>query len=60
MEKLKQYKYIIILVLVILGLAFYWFQLRPALTRKECASNPFKYIGTSGYERCLRQHGLNK
>ncbi len=36
MEKIKQYKYIILLVLVILGLSFYWFQLRPSKIRIDC------------------------
>ena len=37
MEKTKQYKYVILIVILILGLAFYWFELQPAQIRKECA-----------------------
>lgn len=37
MEKLKQYKYIILITLVILGFAFYWFQLRPMIIKKNCS-----------------------
>jgi hypothetical protein len=36
MEKIKQFKIIIILVLVVIGTSFYWFQLRPAQIRKSC------------------------
>lgn len=36
MEKLKQYKYIIFILLLVLGFVFYWFQLRPTQIRKEC------------------------
>lgn len=35
MEKLKQYKYIIILTLVILGFAFYWYLYRPEQIKKD-------------------------
>ena len=37
MEKIKEYKYVILIVLLIIGYAFYWLQIRPELTRKECA-----------------------
>ncbi len=36
MEKLKEYKLIIILVLVVLGGAFYWYEWRPSQIKKEC------------------------
>ena len=36
MEKLKQNKYIILVVLIILCLAFYWYELRPNIIKKEC------------------------
>ncbi|MEK7575673.1 MAG: hypothetical protein AAB491_01130 [Patescibacteria group bacterium] len=39
MEKLKEYKYIIILILLMLGFTFYWFQLRPSQIRKECSTH---------------------
>ena len=72
MEKLKQYKYIIVIALIILGGLFYWYSYRPAQIRKLCANGGI--IGTSGlskaiieatkvteteYTRCLRKHGLN-
>ncbi len=58
-------------ILIILGGAFYWFQLRPAQIRKECIKqypNAFNDSKDSfgnnnqktGYERCLRLHGLEK
>lgn len=37
MEKIKQYKYIIILTLIILGGVFYWFEFRPSNIRSSCA-----------------------
>jgi len=37
MEKFKKYKEIFIVAVVILGLAFYWFQLRPTMIKKECS-----------------------
>ena len=41
MEKLKQYKHIILLALLILGFVFYWFQLRPTNIRKECYKDTY-------------------
>lgn len=38
MEKIKQYKYIILIALIILGISFYWFQIRPSQIKKECSS----------------------
>ncbi len=36
MEKLKEYKYIILIGLIVLGIAFYWYALRPSQLKKEC------------------------
>ncbi len=43
MEKIKEFKYVIILILAILVCIFYWFQLRPSNIRKECK----KYVSES-------------
>lgn len=37
MEKIKKHKEIFIIALVILGIAFYWFQIRPTSIKKECS-----------------------
>jgi len=37
MQKLKQYWIIILLVILIIGVGFYWFQYRPYKARKDCA-----------------------
>lgn len=36
MEKIKEYKGIIIIVLILILGAFYWFQLRPTQIKKGC------------------------
>ncbi len=36
MEKIKQYKFIILIVILILGFAFYWFEWRPSSIKKDC------------------------
>ena len=64
MQKIKEYKGIIIISLVILGIAFYWYEWRPSEIRKRCAN----YAGDnfsigSGlvdnvYEDCVRRNGL--
>lgn len=64
MEKLKQYKYVILIGMAILGLAFYWFEWRPMQIRKECANWAIETINKNnagrGYvpvaERADRNH----
>jgi len=69
MEKLKEFKYIILIALVILGFAFYWFEWRPIQTNKECASWALNKAMTDAnsydqntyddyYKRCQREKGL--
>lgn len=36
MEKIKEYKGIIILILIVLAGAFYWYEWRPAQIREKC------------------------
>ena len=40
MEKLKQYKYIIGIVIVLVA-GFYWYDIRPSNIRKECNNSAF-------------------
>ena len=56
---------LIIIILAILGGAFYWFQWRPSQIRKECYDRipDFKKeYGTyeKDYKQCLIEHGLEK
>jgi protease-4 len=44
MQILKQYKYIIILGILVLGSAFYWFEYSPQQNRKNCSSVSIIYI----------------
>jgi len=57
MEKLKQYWLIIVIVLVVFGGLFYWFQWRPSQIRKECSKFT---LMEKIYESCLRERGLEK
>lgn len=43
MEKLKEFKVIIVLVLIILGFAFYWYSYRPMMARKFCIDDSIKF-----------------
>ena len=45
MEKLKEYKYIILIFLVVIGVVFYWFEWRPKEIKKECLKNQLDYEG---------------
>lgn len=82
MKKLKEYKYLVLIVILIFGIGFYWFQVRPAQARKECIkAYPYAFNlpndnrgegllqtarewkgsrDKADYEKCLREHGLNK
>ncbi len=65
MKKIKEYIIIIIIGVIVLGGAFYWFELRPLSIKKDCS-----WIGirkglfdrreatSKEYDFCLRQHGL--
>ncbi len=37
MKKIKQYRYIILIGIIILGLAFYWYEWKPTQIKKECS-----------------------
>jgi len=62
MEKLKQYKYIILIVLIVLGLDFYWHQVRPTWIMHECSwvkeVNPATLDGGL-YEQYLREKNVD-
>lgn len=55
MKKIKEYKGIIIIVLVLILGVFYWYSYRPEQIRIECSKGFNLY-----YSKCLQQHGLNK
>ncbi|OHA97742.1 MAG: hypothetical protein A3G47_02470 [Candidatus Zambryskibacteria bacterium RIFCSPLOWO2_12_FULL_39_45] len=46
MEKLKQYKYIILLAVLLFGFTFYWFQIRPTQIIKGCIKDNPKAFET--------------
>ena len=73
MEKIKQYKYIILIVILILGFMFYWFEWRPNQIRKECNIKALQETSAAegglqgtesiafynfSYNLCLRNKGL--
>lgn len=61
---------IVLLAVIILGLAFYWYEYRPARIAKKCNSyaediDPTIYYpgiekGEINYIKCLRDNGLDK
>jgi hypothetical protein len=73
MEKLKEYKYIILIIgLVVLGFAFYWYEYKPTKIKERCyAEAEFDQVAKGGsigdyqrmqrdryYEDCLMRFGL--
>jgi L-asparagine transporter-like permease len=60
---------LIVILLLILGLMFYWFELRPSQTKTSCAKYAYKENSTSDnmfnpdgfngtYSLCLHLHGI--
>lgn len=67
MGKLKEYKYVILIAIVILVGAFYWYEWRPSSIRKHCSRSVYEAIretgaDSSGYEKvykiCLSKYGI--
>ncbi len=56
MEKLLEYKYVILIVLMILGFLFYWYSYRPEQIRKVCSDQAFWDAGkTLGADESLNE-----
>lgn len=51
MEKIKQYKYIILIALIILGFTFYWYEWKPMQTKKDCADRAIETIDKNNIGR---------
>ena len=61
---------IIVVILIVIGGVFYWFEWRPSQIRKNCIKqypNAFYDGGglisktdEAGHKRCLAEHGLEK
>lgn len=58
MQKLKEYKYIILMALLILGFVFYWYSWRPSKIRSSCFESSLARADL--YINCLRENGLEK
>jgi len=62
-EKIKSIYVILIVILIVLGFAFYWFQWRPTQIRKKCYDVAINIGGVNfdkNYQSCLLDHGLEK
>lgn len=67
-EKIKKYYPIFIIILIILGVVFYWYEWRPTQIKKECSMEAYDSSITSPrrpwespddyYKKCLRENGL--
>lgn len=64
MIKVTKQHNIVILILVILGITFYWYEWRPSEIKKECIdvakdkTMGFGKLYESYYKNCLREKGL--
>lgn len=56
MDNIKQYKYVIIIISIILVYSFYWYELRPSSIKKECSKKLPQFEKL--YKKCLAEHGL--
>lgn len=50
---------LIILIFISLGVAFYWYEWRPAQIRKECGQSDDAVI-PAFYQKCLHEKGIEK
>lgn len=57
MEKLKEYKYVILIIILILGFIFYWFEYRPIQIKKDCYKKSQESMFVY-YDDCLKEKGL--
>ena len=71
MEKIRAYKGIIIIGIVIFGLAFYWYEYRPTKLKERCSAearfdtradsligDEYQNFINNYYEDCLMRFGL--
>lgn len=54
--QIKKYQ-IILLVVLVAGFAFYWYEYRPSQARKQCST---KSYSEDYYKKCLRERGIEK
>ena len=71
---MKKIQYsIVIIILLITGFAFYWYEFRPSMIRKNCNTKSQNFTSGSlsefmatqanydeNYKKCLREYGLEK
>lgn len=61
MKKIKEYAGIIIIILIILGFVFYWYEYKPNKIRKNCFNNS-QYMSASYqdtfYKNCVMGNGI--
>jgi len=53
-----QKHYLVVLVILVLGVAFYWFQLRPAQIRNHCAWVNRDGYSSRNYDFCIHYYGI--
>jgi len=64
LKSLKRPAAIFILLLLISGMLFYWYEYRPSIIREKCSvaaeklSNKDEYVYEIVYRHCLRSHGI--
>ena len=63
MENLKHYKYIILMILIILGFSFYWYSYRPTKIKEGCSadvhSKQTNKLDLSAFGEKSRQEKIN-
>ncbi len=74
MEKLKQYWLIILMVLIVIGGLFYWYEWRPSQIRKDCSKETKEFLKEMGerqmgdflsafnvrYKSCITINGIKE
>lgn len=59
MNKLKEWWAIILIIIFVLGINFYWTEIKPYQIKKSCgeSASPFQFADEF-YKNCIRQKGL--
>lgn len=60
MDNIKKHRNIILIILIILGFVFYWYEWRPIKIRKECAEKHIGNLNDIFYLNCIRRGGLKQ
>lgn len=62
LEQIKNQKILLLILVILLGFVFYWYEYRPSEIRKDCSvsENGYRVTKTELYQQCLSSRGLKR